>query len=247
MSDVVASLPVRLFSESFFYQFDLDTGAGEIYHAHPCTFMYAYVSILGRWRNQVTLPPFLSPPLLLSLLSSIRPSFYSFSSLKLHLCSTRCRRDFSQSQAAFAWKFNHTPGRWGERQLPLRHLEFSPTRFTYVRRSVTACKRDGRAAQWSFIHSCLRNSYFCDPVNPFLMYASAPLSSLSVTKWLEECKQSCIRYTSTMSQWNFPIMTHLLSTTCSVYKTCWIMCNTTVYLLIWCINRLSPINQFLPI
>lgn len=78
MGGVVGSLSVRLFSESFFYQFDLDTGAAKIHtcaHAHirPHTCKYLGAKVACMSGNQVTPPPLLWAPL---LLSSFYPIFF---------------------------------------------------------------------------------------------------------------------------------------------------------------------------
>lgn len=67
----MVSLSVRLFSESFFYQFDLNTGAAKIHtctHAHIHTRVNTWVLNWPACWSQVTPPPLLWAPLLSPLL-----------------------------------------------------------------------------------------------------------------------------------------------------------------------------------
>lgn len=122
-----ACLPVWLFSESFFYRFDLDPGGGglEPTHAPMHTFGHtrvnAWVSkwpcMLGELSN--TLSPLLGssrPPLYpLFFPSYFYLSVYSancfLSALELDLCSTGCYRGFVRSSDGYFLK-NVTTHLW---------------------------------------------------------------------------------------------------------------------------------------
>lgn len=116
-------MSVRLFSESFFYRFDLDTGAAKIHtctHAHvrPHTCKYSGAKVACMLGNQVTPPPLLWALLLCPLLF---PSyFYLFiyfqfvystncflSALKLDIYSAWCvQRIRAEPWRAFPPKLN---------------------------------------------------------------------------------------------------------------------------------------------